>query len=562
MDAPPIKKQCLDDINGKEDNNDKGDNSGKADNVDNVDSSINNVQKPENCKESAQIGKEPDPLNCRLRYLDNDCLMSIFEYLSMKDLLHVYELDDYFESIITDHIIPTKLVDFTKTGDHWTTNKIFRTFGKKMRRIKIVEENTRYQFQQFLNFVIEFCAPDRLIELQLRYHSTEVDPVIMQQAIPYFRKLQKLVLQRQDDRSAFDSFMSSICNASIRIKSLNLLGVKLFPGWSTTESLNNLEEIRMHVRSPHTTLGMRVADLPDFIRTKQHLKLFSYIGHENITAITRILSEHCRGLETYNDFNLDIQTTVNDYRTLASYHERYNYIAVLPNIKHLAITTYSPFGDDLHYALMRLVKLTTLESLIILINADAVFNLSRTEMQEASDRWLAQLSPQSFQQLKSVGLRIVSETKDMFEFDCKFICKFLQHLSSLSKITICVDRHIMNVFKILEYVPRIRTLSVAKTRMRHLPVEMLKIHRAVRKMHQQRDGLPPIHLITNIQQHRELQVCVFLFFSSFALALDCFFRYLNQFSSLLICRNRFMMVFMILPHSLLTLMILDSTPAN
>lgn len=495
MDAPPEKKQCIDNILENDDNKD-----------DNNDDPNEAEQKRENAKEAAEDNDELDPLNCRLRCLNVDCLLSIFEYLSVKDLLHVCELDDYFKDIITEHVVPTKLVDFTKTGGHWTTNKIFQTFGKKMRRIKIVEENTLHRFQYFLILIIEYCTPDRLIELQLRYHSTAVDPTVLRQALPYFTKLKKLVLMCHDERSAYDSFVTSLCSASVSLKTLNLLGVTLFPGWSEAESMNNLEELRLHVRGPHSTLGTRAADLPDFVRTKHQLKLFSYIGHENISNVTRVLSQHCRQLETYNDFNLRSQP--DDLRALMDTHDRYKYIADLPNIKHLSITSYAQYGDDIHYALMKLAGRTSLESLNILINSNASSSLNRSEMQVASEKWLSQLSQQSFQNLTTVGLRIVSDTKEIFEFDCTFICKFLQRVSSISKITVCVDGNIRNVYKILEYAPQLRIFAFSKTRMRHLPVEMRKMHRIIKKMHEQRKDLPPIHLVTNIQQHRELQVCI------------------------------------------------------
>lgn len=121
-----------------------------------------------NDSKSSEEAESPETslADCRLRHcLNEDCLYEIFLFLDVYDLIQLCELDIYFQTIIQNWVIGKKLINFTKMDPCWTTNKIFQTFGKHMRKIKIAEENTLGCFERFLTFIIQHCAVGGLTEV-------------------------------------------------------------------------------------------------------------------------------------------------------------------------------------------------------------------------------------------------------------------------------------------------------------------------------------------------------------------------------------------------------------
>lgn len=92
---------------------------------------------------------------CRLRHgLNDDCLCEIFKYLDVHSLIQLCKLDVYYKNLILQSIIGKKLIEFKPLQKCWTMYKIFREFGKSMRKIKIeVQKDTR-----FINWIIRHCS--------------------------------------------------------------------------------------------------------------------------------------------------------------------------------------------------------------------------------------------------------------------------------------------------------------------------------------------------------------------------------------------------------------------
>lgn len=467
------------------------------------------VQAEDEEKDGGRTGEK-----CRLHSLNLHCLLHICDYLSVRELLHLHDLDDYFKSIIIDHVISNKLVDFTITGGHWTTNQIFRTFGKNMRRIKISHENTLNSYRRFLEFIIEYCTPGRLIELNIRYRTdlARNERHLVQRVQPYFRNVEKLVLNASDSTD-YVEFMEVFSEAPVEIKVLHLYGVTLFRAWSQIPSFNNLVEFRMH----DTSLIRRTnaQHLAEFLRTKHSLKIFDYSGRENIRNATQVLSEECKNLVVYRDL------CTKEYDRSApplpaDLYMRYSHLSTISTIKHLAISSYSNQGNDIHYTLMRLAQPSQIESLTILINKDGKDDTNDTTMITAAEKWLAALTNRSFEKLKRVELSFISETSDTHTFECDLLCKFLMVLPNLVTIRVSVDRPIRNISKILSYIPHIRRVSLTNARMIHMPVEMHKIHRSLRRIRaKQPNNKHMIHLALSSAQLNEIMVIIEIMFFCF-----------------------------------------------
>lgn len=438
---------------------------------------------------------------CRLHSLNLYCLLHICKYLSMWELLDLYSLDDYFKSIIIDHVAATKLIDFTQTAHHrWTTNRIFRTFGKKMRRIKICRENTSRSFRSLLKFIIECCTPEQLTELHLHYSRDHehIDRHLVERVMPYFKNVQKLVLN-----SCWD-VMDIFAEASDGIKILHLHSCTLLAAWTEIASLNNLVEFRMH-NSRETNC---IEHLADFLRTKHNLEIFDYSGREHIAEATQVLSEECRNLLVYrNLYQKEYDAADGNPFT------RISYLSFIPTIKHLAITSYSNQGNDIHYTLGRLSR-SRIESLTIQINANGKDDANDITMIKAAEAWLADLTNRSFEQLTQIELFFISNESSTHTFQCDVLCKFLMRLPNLTTIRVKGDQclGIRNISKILSYLPHIRRVSLASARLLHMPAEIRKIYKSLRELRtKQPKNKHMIHLGLNRVQMIEIMVSVFFY---------------------------------------------------
>lgn len=76
--------------------------------------------------------------------LNEDCLLEVFKYLSIVELLKICDIDTeenaFFFDFIRDRIIKMRLIncnDIVELQQAWTINKIFETFGRSMTRIKV-----------------------------------------------------------------------------------------------------------------------------------------------------------------------------------------------------------------------------------------------------------------------------------------------------------------------------------------------------------------------------------------------------------------------------------------
>lgn len=73
--------------------------------------------------------------------LNEDCLVAIFKYLSVPELLTICELDETtFAKLMNDNIMGKKLFDFTviqSEPNQWSVLKVFEMFGGSMKRIRV-----------------------------------------------------------------------------------------------------------------------------------------------------------------------------------------------------------------------------------------------------------------------------------------------------------------------------------------------------------------------------------------------------------------------------------------
>lgn len=470
-------------------------------------STSNDTPKNPEQQDVGDNAEEPTPVpTCRLRHgLNEDCLCEIFKHLDVYDLIQLCELDVYYQNLIVQWIIGKKRINFTKMEPCWTTNKIFQVFGKAMRKMKIAEENTLGCFEKFLNFVIQYCSVGGLTEVELRFTSPTAPTPILEQSMPFFSNLRKLVVHDNYTRVTYKEFLAAISANAPNLTHLTLDGVNVSGDWLLpTNGMANLKELRFH-SSKRRSVNIDTHQLSQFLRTKPKLELFSYIGDDDITSIIETLTTHCPKLRVFADFHLR-----DSYRGQGGITDqlkfRYNAIRNFDAVKVLGLTTYTRCGSDLYYPLVKIAAKNRVESLKIYMDRDHSIVLDEQERLRYADS-----SFSHFTSLNAVELQIRSESSEQCVLDSQFICDFVARQTNVKKFCVISEHAVRDVNKIIDAAPNLNELNVSRTKMKYLPVEMRKIVKSIRK---RRANLiltgevdpEPFHLIVNDQQWRELMV--------------------------------------------------------
>lgn len=431
-------------------------------------------------------------VGCRLNVLTTNCLIKCFEDLSLCDLLHVCDVDDYFQTIIIEHIIHKKFIDFTDSHCHWPLEQIFRVFGQKMRRIKIEQETRTNDLSYVFKLIINYCLAGNLTEIWLRFCHTIIDSDTLHRSIPFFTNVEKLVLLNYNNVNAYDDIMPIICSTTTKLEYLKLVGVCLSLGWADIKTVSNLKEFYLHERytsCPYIALHR-------FLSVSRNLRTFSYIGQKDISDETIIeLQDTFKNLERYNDFSIggDFFTT-----------PRYQCISMMPNIQHLSITSHLNSWNDIYEPLMELTQRNTLKSLNILINTDG-----ECDSKPSMDKWCSALVQRNLCHLESFGVQIecdsLVECAKQKVYDCDFLAAFLaQFNGSLRNVTIHSKPYVCNAHQILDALPGLHRFSIVDMVITKISDEMDKLAKVLRNVGGGQQKL--LRLFVNRHQYKELQV--------------------------------------------------------
>lgn len=444
---------------------------------------------------------------CRLRNgLNDDCLCEVFKFLGVYDLIQLCDLDIYFQNLIIKWVIGKKLINFTKMDPCWTTNKIFQIFGKTMRKMKIAEENTLGCFERFLTFVTQYCAIGGLTEVELRFSEPIASPTIINQSMPHFANLRKLVLNDNYQRVYYKEFLAGIAVTATNLTHLTLEGVNVSGEWLTNGGMENLKELRLHT-SKSRAMNIRNDELAVFLRSKAKLEIFSHISGSDITGVVNSLIENCPKLKSFADFHLNNPLT-NLRLTGANIQmiQRYSFVRQFSDVTTLGITSYTRCGSDLYHPLVRLAVRNRVETLKIYMDRKNAITLDETNRMFHSHRDFGH-----FTRLRSIELQIQSDASDQCELNAEFICDFVSKQQNIQAFTVMCEPALKDIHKILDKAPHLRELGISHTKMKYLPVEMLKIVRSIRKRRKAliAEGFAdpePFYLVVNMKQWREVQV--------------------------------------------------------
>lgn len=336
-----------------------------------------------------EINTPEDPdLNCRLRNtLNPDCLAVIFEYLPVRDLIHLSQMNDHYKQIIHDFIIHKKesilfgntrytdVVD-TKSGEYLITN-----YGDRMKRLRF--HGDIYEFYAFYNLIVLQFPKEQITDLEVTidYSNEEVDSYygnknyqpILPRALGHFMNLEKLQIKCLDHHEykldAINKMLSLVLVDAPNLKSLKLLQLYVNNNRLSSLLINgtmaNLTELHLE------DVNIDLEFLIEFIQKTPNLERFivnNGLLNEHIEILGNILATYCGDkLHTFCDITTDtwIGETIEDNIMHAN---RYKFLSKFQNLQNVTITSNCACASDMYYPIIELAKRNTVEKLGIYQN--------------------------------------------------------------------------------------------------------------------------------------------------------------------------------------------------
>lgn len=415
--------------------------------------------------------------NCLLRYgLNVNCQLEVLKYLNLNDLTQVCNLDIYFEELINKWVIGKKLISLQLMAQN-DSLQVFERFGKSIRRLTIRGDD----FNLLLEAIMQYCSQAGLTEIQFILESRQShDLNLIHRSMPFFSNLQKLRINNKYGCVSFEEFLNEIVVNASSLRTLQLRGVTVQGEWLRTKHMENLCELWLH-----TWTKVSIEDLTFFLREHPKLEVFNFSGNEDITVIGEILRKCCPDLKSFSYEDLRFLVVI-DATT-----KRYNFLSSFQNLNTATLIS----SNSSLFPFITLARKLNVKLLKVIINYNLYTNspkfthMINSEMVEA---YFEKDEP---------------DNRQPCDVSTHFFSHLVSHLEHLESITFVSNRKLINLSKILELTPNIRTLSISEVTFKYLPVEIRKIVRCIRKIRKckkfKQNGL---HLIVNKEQWRELQV--------------------------------------------------------
>lgn len=453
-------------------------------------------------------------MTCRLRHgLNEHCLLEIFNFLDVIDLLQLCEVDVYYKDLIQNWIIGKRLINFRYLNSpdneqtSWTTKNIFEMFGKSISKIKFYDRMVSGHFEEFLQSIIQYSAVGSLTEMQFNFAVMTAYEATKDAAVPFFSNLRKLTLTQDvwAMNAANMQFLVRIIEVASNLTHLTLNDVDIYNNeWlSTANGLENLRELRLN-----RSFTNGISNLPDFLRTKSNLEVFSYNGDDVSSRFADTLVKCCPQLHTFAHLHLNnpYRNAVN--RITKEMAQRYSFLCQMKNLKEILLTSYTQCGSDLYYPLIQLSS----EKILAANIEKMTFYIDHTKAIELPESiHYGHYEFARFKKLKVVELLSTQKGK-IIDLHAGFIAEFLSKLPNIQNFIVSTDNSkLRNINKIIDIVPSISELNVSQSEMHHMPVEMLRIVKSIRKrraceIDKGHQNPKRFHLVINSKQSNELTV--------------------------------------------------------
>lgn len=302
--------------------------------------------------------------------LNDNCLIHVFKYLDVISLAKMCKTGERFHDIITEHIIPVRLIDFSTFSDKYSVRKIFALFGKSMTRIDIHEEDIQAVhpdcmagFAEFLRMLVEYGQPGKLKELNLHFVGLfTVPPKILAKIGPFFANVTKFEIDFDHCYDPdFTKFMKAIDTQNIR--ELHMHNIVLLDEWLSVEAFPNLRKLHFCFISNLSALehSMNELILMLFIATKP-ASLMDFDCVKTLSdEVFVALSLHIPSIERLGQ----IEYWPNDENNNGGNgsHGKWKYLNAFTNLKVLTLKSMTTDFSDLGEVFGILAKRQTIEEL-------------------------------------------------------------------------------------------------------------------------------------------------------------------------------------------------------
>lgn len=460
----------------------------------------------------------PKSLSFYLRHVLNpDCVLEVFQYLSMIDLMQMCELDTdddaYFTHLIRERVIGSMLMDFRPRNEKqtvWYLTKTLQTFGAYIKRLSIPMRPSH--FNHVLRQIITYCSPNTIKEIQFKsiFHGLDyrdyemlsareieqlqIDQQLVQDVKPFFECVEKLVVQGGFTNlpNLFAIFLNSSHLKVLQVIMYKSIRDDIEPILDLI-TVDTLNLTKLHLAES----GELFDGLDVFIRKLPHLEEFIWEGDQNGEKVGRALVETCPKLRVYGDYSNNDGKNPNYYDFLEHFNQ----------LTEVVVSSKLDDASDIKSVLEMLARKKLLEKLTV---HKCSFKINGTTELVPGFHYV-----DGFSCLQNIAFQfpINSGYFDVKKY-LQFFHNIMDGMQELRKITLFGEMKTFNTAKLIPYAPGVKQIDIHRLETLHqMPVEVRCIRRTIQQIIEQRDepnkiqlNADKIRLIVKPCQAREFKV--------------------------------------------------------
>lgn len=392
--------------------------------------------------------------------MNDDCLMTVFEYLDTISLVRVSKTSERFKRIVTQRMIPMKMVRFSELRGVASIEKTFALFGKSMTRISIgasdiqMTHPMRSRFAELLHLLIKYCTPGKLQQLYLNGFgdgNTKTSQELWNDVQPYLENIHTLYINLPFIQGNFLNTLLNIIPKT-KLQHLHLHKVGIIGDWLRAENLPNLQEFHICMACNHFVPNdtNNLNKLKAYMADKPKLTSFSYSGKSqeallielsrhipNINQIGTVLNSMFEQNDVNNNNNWDDQ----------SYRQKWKYLDAFTNLKQFSLQSFAPNFGNCGEIFRILASQNTIERLELI--SGYTFSNGGSPVQVTDLRQLTNV--------KSLILENFNRSKSDI-----FVDQLFEHLTQLKECTFSGDGTMLQsrVVNLIRLAVNLRVLNI------------------------------------------------------------------------------------------------------
>lgn len=284
----------------------------------------------------------PKRINCRLRHgLNVHCLAHIFQYLDSPDLYRVGGMNEFYNGIINDLVIPKHKVNFGQLCKRGITiPEMFERYGKKIQWIIFYLKDGESTINHLFESIIRYCSIDQIkgAEVSIWNNNESLNFPI------HFQNVKSLSVYGNEDQ-----FISLQPSESLRNLKLSSLTLNPNFDWTKLRNLTNLSVSDVH--------GINAQNFIELLHQEPCLKTFCHCDStfgDSTKDVCDAVARYCGNkIQNYSGTESDDQ------------RNSFSFISGLTNVKKVDLTTVANCGGNLVNTLRLLADNDTVETIDI-----------------------------------------------------------------------------------------------------------------------------------------------------------------------------------------------------